>query len=413
MLELQAGIGFGGAAKRFYDDHRTFVLSVALSVAGVASGAACAAAIAQGVSLSGIAVMALAVMLAGAVSFWQTRYPVLAAVAALAPVPGLLWAAPISGGSEFATVPVLAYGLGFAVAALSTEARITKVLDLPDAHHPWRAAVLALFFSAIMAVLWFHDTASADAALQAVADGGLAVLSVLALLPLAHDLIRCDEGYVAQANRTHERRRRFWERLAAITTPRWALSFTGIAIVMLALGWYGSGPMLREGMLARVGSVLLTVIGAAVYARNWREGIATGLIWSMAGLLALWAIVVGHRPNFAPVAVLQISTLAALLTFYGLRRARMFAKLGDPPVIAYRRTLEQAGGQGFASAGAASALVPAMVVFPGSTALVFGVVVACGAAIMLMPAASISMDLLLPRRRSVEELYRKSGTSAR
>jgi hypothetical protein len=112
MLELQAGVGFGGAAKRFYNHHRTPVLSVLLCAVGLVTGSTCALAIPQGVSWTGIATIGVSVILAGAISFLQTRHAILAIVTALAPIPGLLWAAPISGGSEFGAVPVLAYGFG-------------------------------------------------------------------------------------------------------------------------------------------------------------------------------------------------------------------------------------------------------------------------------------------------------------
>ncbi len=405
MLELQAGVGFGGAAKRFYDHHRTLVLSVLLCAAGLATGSACALAIWQGISWSGIVAIPAGAILAGTVSFLQTRHLILAAVTAMAPIPGLLWAAPINSGPGFGLVPLLAYGFGVAVAALATEAFIACALGRADVRRPWSAAMAALLFCAVMASLWFRGTPSADAALQALADCGLAVLSVFALLPLAHDLVYFDEAFVAQANRAHEWRQRLWERIANITIPRWALSFTGIVIVMLALGWFGSDPVQRSGVLLKAGTVLAAVIGTGLWARGWREGLAVGLVLSMVSLVSLWATAIEAHATHAAVGVLQVLMLGAFLALFGLRRAASFMRGGDPPVMGQRRALEAAGGQALAGAAALAALLPMTAIWPGSTSLVIGAMTAAGAGIVLVPAASVALEVLLPRHQSVEELY--------
>jgi hypothetical protein len=367
----------------------------------------------QGVSWSGVAAIVAGAVLAGAVCFLQTRHLILAAVTVLAPIPGLCWAAPLSGGTGFGLVPVLAYGFGVTAAALTTEAFIARALAQADVQRPWWAAVAALLFCAVMAIIWFRATASADAALQAVADSGLAVLSVLVLLPPAFDLVHLDEAFVARANRVHEWRRRLWEWMAGITIPRWALSFSGIAVVMLALGWFDSGPVQRPGAILKALTAVVSVIGAGAFARGWREGLAAGLIWSMTCLVSLWATAIGVRAAYASVAVLQVVTLAVFLALFGMRRALRFIGEGDPAVMAQRRALEAAGGQALAGAAALAALLPALAFWSGSTALVIGVITAVGAGIMLVPAASVALEVLVPRRRSVEELYGKRRRPAR
>jgi hypothetical protein len=262
-----------------------------------------------------------------------------------------------------------------------------------------------------MGLIWFRATP--DAALQAVADCGLAGLSALVLLPLSYDLVHLDEAFVAEANRVHEWRRRLWERMANITIPRWALSFTGITIVLLALGWYGSGPVRRPEALLKAGVVLVSVIGAGVFARGWREAVAAGLAWSMACMVALWATAVGVRATNASVAVVQIVTLGVFLSLYGIRRAGWFARTGEPPVLAQRRALEGADGQAFAGASALAALLPSLAVWPGSTARLIGLIAAVGAGVMLVPAASVGLEVLVPRHRSVEELYGKKRKPVR
>jgi hypothetical protein len=413
MVELQAGLDFGGAAKRFYDRHRALVRIVVLCAAGIATGTTGALAAMQEVAPAAIAALLTGMILAGGVCFLQTRHPLLAATTALAPLPGLLWAAPISGGSEFGPVPVLAYAFAFSAAALTTETYVSRALGRKTVEYPWSAALAALVFALVMAVMWFGRGGASDAALQSLADSALAVLSALVLAPLALDLIPFDEAFVARSNRAHEWRRRLWEHMAKITIPRWALSFTGIAVIFLALGWYGSEPVLRHGPVLKGASVLLAVIGVGAFSRGWREAIACGLIGSVVCLFALWTTAVGTRAVLASVGVLLITVFAAFLALYGARRALVFARSGDPPLIAQRRALEDAGGPALAGAGAVAALLPSMAVTTGSTAAAIGLAFAAGAAVLLVPAASVALEVLVPRRRSVEELYGKARKPVR
>lgn len=403
MLELQAGVGFGGAARQFYFHHRTLVLSAVLSAAGLLTGTACANSILQGIAFADMGLIAAGVVLAAAIAFWHTRHLGLAAVTALAPVPGLLWAAPFSGGAPFGAVPALAYGFGFAAATLVSERTVAGFLAGTRRASIWPAAVAALIVTAILAVIWFRATARADGALQAAVDSASAVLSVFILLPLARDVLHFDEAFVARANRARERRIRVWDMLANVAIPRWAFSFTGIALVFLALGWFGAAPAMESGVLLKFASVAVVAAAAGILAVGWRLTIAIVLIGSAACLMALWANVVAGGGG--SLGVLQVVGLTLFLAFYGGRQMRAFAGQGDPPVIAGRRTVEAGAGPAFAAAGAFAALLPGAGLWPGGIGSAIAMVMAAGLVVVFVPAAAIALEVLIPRRHSVEELY--------
>lgn len=405
MPELQAGVRFGNAAKQFCLHHRTPVVSVVLSLAGIVTGAATAMAVVQQPALVDMGLLTIGIALAAALCFLQTRHLALALLTAAAPVLGLVWAAPISGGSDFGALPALAYGFGFAVAALVAQRRVEGEIGGRDGEAPWAAAGVALALMGILALFWFGRTPSADAALQAVADTALAVLSVAVVLPLAIGLLHFDESFVARANRAREHRDRFFERVALVTIPRWGFSFTGIAVVFLALGWFGAAPVLRDGEMLRIGSVLLVGVTGGVLAGGWREGFAIGLICTVVCLMSRWGTVVDTQAPFASVGVLQIVTMGLLLAVYGEQRALARRHKGAPPVVAQRRALKRASGQVFAGLGAVVVLLPGLIVWPDSLAFVVGGLIAVGAATVSVPAAITAFEVLKPRRRTVEDLY--------
>ncbi len=408
MPELQAGVSFGEAAKQFCTRHRTPVTSVVVSIAGVVTGMTAAAAVVQHVALLNLALLAAGAVLAAALCFLQTRHLPLAVLTAVAPLPGLIWAAPVSGGSHFGVLPVLAYGFAFVVAALVAQGAIDQVIGRSKGETPWRTAGVVVGLMAVLAALWFGHRPLADAALQAVADTALAVLSVAALLPMTIAWLHFDESFVAQVNRAREHRGRIFERVAHVTVPRWAYSFTGIAIVFLALGWFGAEPLLRGGLLLKTGSVLLVVIVSGLFAGGWREGAMAGLISAVVLLMALWAMAAGGRPSFGSVGALQILALALLLVLYGQRRALEWRHADIPPVIAQRRLVERASPQTFAGCCAVAALLPVMAVWLEALAFVIATAVALIAAIVFMPAGATALECIAPRRKSVEQLYGRS-----
>jgi hypothetical protein len=408
MAALQAGTGFGGAAREFYGRHRILIVSVVLSLVGIATGAATAMSLLQNAVMLDPLVLGAGVVLAAGCCAVQTRHFGLAALTALVPLPGLIWAAPLSDGASFGAVPLMAYAFGFTVAALLAQTIVEHVLDGEGSEYPWRAAGAALGFMLVLGVFWFWGTDAGGAAVQAVTDAVFCTASAIILLPMGASLLHLDESFVARANRVRERRQRILERFALVTTPRWALSFTGIAFVFLALGWFGAEPQMRTGgsaLLLRLASVGVVVVGAGVFARGWREGLAVGLTGAVVCLVSLWATVVGARDVFAPVGVLLATSVALFLALHAGRRALRYAPR-ETPLDARRRTIEDtAASQIFAGAGALSALLPAVAVWPGYAPFVLALFAAGFSGIVFAPAAVMALEALFPRRRSVEDLY--------
>jgi hypothetical protein len=386
-----------GGVRHFFDSHRALVLSAVLSLAGLATGTATALAVLQTFTLSEVLLLGCSVLLAFGVAAAQTRHLPLAALAALAPVPGLLWAAPLSGGSAYGAVPFLAYGFGFAVAALAADAGLQRALQ-GQGETPAPAAAYASLLMALLAALWFWGS---DAALQAAADILLCATSALLLLP-GFWLLHFDETFIARANRVRERHLRFAERLSLVMQPRWGLSFAGIAIVFLTLGWFGAKSALPDGLwplLLRGVSVLLVAAAAGSALDGWREGLATALIAVTVCLLLLWV-----TSGESGIAILMTGTIVLLPLLQGGRRALRFRHLGDAPPLARQRSLEESPGAFFALAGALAAMLPLLLWRPGSAVFALGIVVAAGG-LVFAPAVVTALEAIVPRRRRAEDLF--------
>lgn len=395
-----------GAAGAFVARHRTAVVSAVLSLTGIATGMATALAWFQAVSFVDTGALALGAVLAAGVGFWQTRHAGLAILTALTPLPGLLWAAPLCGGSGFGVVPFIAYGFGFALAALYAQRVLGRLLRGAGGEPPWRAAAVALGLMAVFAVLWFAKTTQADGALQAVADTLAASVSVLLLLPLAVTYLDFDETYVAQANRVREKRSLLFEKAGNAAIPRWGFSLTGIALVFLALGWFGSEPLLREGWWRYGVTLILAPAVLGTVCGGWREGLALTLVAAVSCVVALWWARYDMRLPFAAAGALQAAMLAVFIGLTGARSMRRWRNAGDVPEMVRRRVLEDASGAVFAALGTGAVLLPALW-HAGAVPLVLAVPAAglCGA--LLFPAVVTAAETLIPRRRSVEEVFGK------
>jgi len=404
--------GAAGAARQFALRHRVLVLSVAFSVIGISTGVATANAILGRAPLSDAGLILAGAALAWICSLLHTRHTALAVLTAAAPLPGLVWAAPMSADSAFGIVPVLAYVFAYAVAVMLAHNVLVRTLDGGTSRHPFKPVAATAGLMAALALLWFWRAAARDAAFQAVLDVVLAAASSLIIMPIGESVLHFDEGFVATANRVRERRQRLLEKIAMVAVPRWGMSIAGIAMVFVALAWFGAEPAFSFVHFANAPalfavSLTLTFALAVPTCGGWREGFSATIVTGLAGLVALWGFAaIGTMTPNAPVGVLELASLTLFLAICGARRAAAYRRLGDDPAIARLRAVEDLGSvQFFTVLGGIGALLPIVVMHPAYAtylaALVFAGVGALGFALALATAC----EMLVPRRRSVEELY--------
>jgi len=400
--------GIGLAVRDFFLRHRVVLLSIVLSALGFVTGPATMAAYLQRFSPFETSLLLAGAALAGVVALLQTRHLALAILMAMAPLPGLAWAAPLAGDASYGAVPFLAYGFGFAVAAFAADDIVLRVLEDAPSRLPLRAVAAAL------AAAWFWRSRLSAIAIQAVADTLLATLSVLIVVPLGAYFLPFDESFIARANRAREWRERTLEALAAVATPRWGLSFGGIALIVLALAWFGAQPAFASISVYGIPvlSVAATVAAAAVFlfalaaGAGWRGSLAASVVCVSAGLMALWGCAVTRSvPPWALAAVIELVVLAAFAIFCAAARAG--GEREDDS--AGPRAVEETGApQFFAMLGAAAALAPSLIHQKNYAVYEIALLLAGIGALILAPALAAAIDALLPRRRSVEELYGRS-----
>jgi len=413
MLELQAGPE--GTAKQFYQRYHTFIVTAVLSVTGIATGTTAVLALMQAFIFSTALLIVTGAVVALVVVYGLLRHWGSSALTVLAPLPGLVWAAPISSGSDFASVPFLAYGLAIATATLYSDYKLNALLQpepaLSNGEPPSRRAgpfLPALTASALMAglaLMWFYNAVFHDAALQAVADSCLSLLSVFLLLPIGLSHLRFHETFVVRANRAHEQRDRWLEKLTFAAVPRWGLSLTGITLILIVLGWYGARGLLQDQMLLRAVSVLPVMVAGRFIAGGWREGVAFAAAVGTTSLLTLWASVVMPSIPNSDVIILQSATFAALLAMWGAWRVSHYRLRRDTARAARERVLADCGAPLIAAVVAIGAVLPLLVLQASALVAVAGLASAGVAGVLLFLAMQSGIEAIFPRSATVEHLY--------
>lgn len=406
------GGGGAGAAWQFYLRHHLLLLSTALSLVGVATGVATAFSLLQGASWRGAAAILAGAILAAGVSWFHTRHVGLMLLTALTPLPGLLWAAPMSAGSAFGAIPALAYAFAFATAVMLAQDVLLRCLDGSTVEPPYRSAAAAAGLMAALGLLWFLRGYLANAAFQAVADFVLAGGAALLLMPIGETFLHFDEAFVSRANRARELRHRLLEKVSMVSVPRWGMSIAGIAMVFLALAWFGAVPAFSYfhfgSALALAGaSAGLVFLIATAATGGWREGLAATIVTALVCLTGLWGFAAnGKAPIHSPVGIAELASLTLFLILCQARRAHAYSVRGEEPSIARLRAVEEFGGpQAFAVLGGIVMLLPMIVMRPVFAPYAIGLFFAGAGAIGFAPALVTASEVLLPRRRSVEDLY--------
>lgn len=402
----QDGSGLA-AVERFIGRRRTLCVSILLSFVGIATGGACAAAILQHTSSRTVLVVGAGVVVGAVALAARIRHSGLALLTALAPLPGLIWAAPMNGGSSFGWVPVLAYAVAFAIAAVCARIVVLRVLGGEAERHPGWCAAAALGLFAVLAQLWTWRTAAQPAAWQAMADVVLASASALLLVPVGASFLIFDEQFIANANRAQERQQRVLETVSLIATPRWGLSVAGIALVFVALGWFAAFPagVQDSGVAIRSAvSVLLAAMTVGALCRDWRDAVGAAVACVVVALISLWGP--AHHDPYQPIYVLETVTLALFLILLPARRALSYRRRHEPSARA--RALEDcAPALVQAGVGAALVMLPGAAINVSGGAYAAGCLFAAAGAVCFTPAVAAAIEALFPRRQSVEDIYGK------
>ena len=370
--------------------------------------------IATSLELSTAARWLASVALAAGVSFLHLRHLRGAVAVALSPLAGLLVAAALPHAFVSPSqVLVAAYALAVVAANLMADAFTAEIMADGNALTASVRAFLRVARPALLAVV--------AAVLILIARGGnrlalpdvpgdaiaavCAMLSTLILLPLALSLIGVDELYVAGANRRREARILLAYRVSMVAVPRWGLSLSGVALVFGVLAYFDAGSAGVSGLELAGLSLLILLISYAV-AFAWRDALGALLAIAVAALFDVASVSrVSAAAGTGGLAVLFAGGILATLAVQD--SIRRLAEPGEERAIARLRAVEElAGPVTYAALAAIAAVLPWL----NDGFLAAPIPLAAGAlsALVFAPALGTALDAIVPRRRSVEELYMRT-----
>ena len=378
--------------------------------------------------------MLLAVLFAGIFSVWAAilyfhlRHAGLSALVLVAPLPFLfaaclLWRRFAGATEVFAEIYVPAsYVLGVILAQM-VAARIAR--GICDGLTP-RIAVgqalgtplkvfgpVALCFLAWMLLSDVHPfvleniAAAAAVALAAALAGTSIVMLLAAAFPYT-------EPFIARFNHAREERERLMDHLLFVTEPRWSLSLAGVVLIFVALSVFGMRPLQVQAdpwLVARLALLAVFVLGGALGAtRDWRLAIAETLTLFLLGAFGFWAFARGFTPLLRDdvlVVTILLATVAVPLTAFAVAASNCLRD-GDDIVFALSHSLQERGAEAVLSAGLTA--VP-WIVFAAAGASVRSelaiAVTSCFAVPLIFPALAGAIYALLPRYRTVDEVFGK------
>lgn len=357
----------------------------------------------------------------GLIAFAHLRHAASAALVVLAPLPGMIAAGAFAPGGGLAVTDLLAcYGFAVVFGSCLCGDAMRRVLDAATPADAARetlaralgALLLAVVIGVALTVAWLFRDARA-LGLGGASGFAAAALSVLAIVPFAFAMLPFGEPFFVAANRARERRETWLRNATLVTDPRWALSLSGSAIVLATLGWFGAEPLLRHSaLLAQPGlwgaSALIVFLSAFGLARDWRDAVAATLALAALVLLALylWGRASGHLGATSFVEIVVAAALALFLMLGSIAQTRRYRRSGDTMAVARLRAIEDAGlAPWFGALGAAGAAAPWVLVHGSTATLALLFPLSVAAALLGQPALATALESLIPRRRSLGELY--------
>lgn len=340
--------------------------------------------------------LAIAFAIAALGSYVHLRHVGLAPAVAFAPLPGMLMALAIGAPDGFAAV--LAYLPGFAVAAFLADDFTQRIASGIDRNSAIRDAIGASALSACLAVLvpagglgaflYFFPSLANLAAAAAMIGGGLFAILIVTMVA---SLLPFGEEFVTRTNRLREWRERVLYRLTFITQPRWAMSFTGIAIVFAVLAFFGAQLAIDANEAVILGAFLIAAFGASfLLKRDWRRALATIMVLALVMLIAFWS-----------VPQIHMQTLFLLLLMLAVCFAPLFLMAAESD----RYLSEDAMSLALQRKGAAVLfifLAAGFILISGPAILFFG----CVGALVFQPAIATALETLIPSKAALEARYR-------
>jgi hypothetical protein len=371
----------------------------------------------EAVPVGTVFLTALSLVAVFGVAFVHLRHVAFAAVAAVAPLPGLVIAGPFAMAHDAGALALLAaYGMAVVAGALWSSTVMSELLANRGREQaallgplrlllPIGAALLAL---GVVMMAWVPQRA-----LGIWIEIMAGIVSSLTFIVLGALTLPFSETAVTDLNRARERRALRLRLLALVVEARWGMSLAGIALVVAVLGYFGIDALpAKELLIARpvywAGAALLVFLAGFAVGRDWREALAVVLALAAETLLGLWQwkIAVGQLSVQAFSVVVMTDGVSLMLMLALLDGARRYRSAGDAVEAARLKALEECAGPTiYGCAGAAAAAVPWTVLHGAMATLAVLFLLAAMFAVMVLPAISTALEALVRRRYSVEELY--------
>lgn len=367
-------------------------------------------------SLRSGAAYGAALAVAAVISLVHFRHVGLALTVVAAPIPGLLIAsaAGLPQFMVFAALPGFACAAFFAdEIAANIAAGIDRSIAAQDALRGLGlAAVLALAAMALPVSAYLFVSKSSDAMTALLATAGAGLCAIL-MVPLAASLLTYSEHFITRANRMREWRERMLEHLAGVAQPRWGMSIAGVAIVFMALGYFGAQTLRVAPSLDETPIIIACVAALAIFAaafaltRDWRSALSVLPVLALTALVALWAMARVHADLDSQSLLWVAQTLAIAAVALLFMAAEPGRFLGEDRSHAQHLALLRKGAS-VIFIFLASALILAVqfenmaMIVVQAIALLFG----CLGALLFQPAIAVALETLIPRKSALEARYR-------